>query len=328
MSLFISVLTPVWNRSKMLPRVLESLNKQTYKNFEWLVGNDGSTDDFQSRFDHLVARSSFPIVLIDSNIRVGKAKIDNCLIKESSGDLILWCDSDDILVPTALQEIADSWNSIPEAYLSEFIGLTAICSANQIPLLSNELPESNFYPSWNDLECKYNIKQDMVFVTRASALKNHPFPEVDYVVPERAVWTKIGTEKTIFINKILKEVEYGNPNAISFSGKMQFCRGYAYALAESYSNLRQYKYSFFHKLTSVTNFLRYSIHGDIPFLQSIELWKGNTSLLFLFMMIPGAIVLALKDRLGGKVVKTHIDFEKNIQNSIIQIRKYQTKQSQ
>lgn len=311
----------------MLPRVFDSLNKQTCQNFEWLVGNDGSSDGFQEIFEQLADRSKFPMILVDASIRVGKAKIDNHLIKESSGDLILWCDSDDILVPSALQEISDSWNSIPEANLSEFIGLTAICSANQIPLLSHELPESNFYPSWNDLECKYHIKQDMLFVTRASILKNNPFPEVDYVIPERVVWTKIGTEKTLFINKVLQEKEYGSLNAISFSGKMQFCRGYAYALAESYSNLRQYKYSFFHKLTSVTNFLRYSIHGDIPFLQSIELWKGNTSLLFLFMMIPGAIVLALKDRLGGKVVKTHIDFEKNTQSSIIQIHKYQTKQS-
>ena len=322
MSVLISVLTPVWNRADMLPRVFESLQNQTYKNFEWLVGNDGSSDGFRSIFDQFVDSSLFPIILVDASIRVGKAKIDNHLIKESSGDLILWCDSDDIPVPTALQEISDSWNSIPKANLSEFIGLTAICSINKVPLIFKNIPEDSFYPSWNDLSGKYQYKYDMVFVTKASALKDNPFPEVDYVIPEGVVWSKIGTKKTIFINKALKEVEYGNPNAISFSGKIQFCRGYAYALAECYKNLKKYQYSFLYKLISVTNFLRYSMHGDIPLTHSLRLWKGNTPLSFLFLMIPGAMVLVLKDTLLGKVVKTHIDFEKNIQTSKIHVHKY------
>lgn len=322
MSVLISVLTPVWNRSDMLPKVFESLQNQTYQNFEWLVGNDGSTDGFRPTFDRCVESSAFPIILVDASIRVGKAKIDNCLIKESSGELILWCDSDDILIPTALQEIADSWASIPEIDLCEFIGLTAICSVNKAPLILKNIPENSFYPSWNDLSGKYQNKHDMVFVTKASVLKDSPFPEVDYVIPEGVVWTKIGTEKTIFINKVLKEVEYGNPNSISFSGKIQFCRGYAYALAACYRNLKKYQYSFFYKLTSTTNFLRYCMHGDISLLHSLRLWKDNTPLSFLFLMIPGAMALVLKDRLLGKVVKTHIDFDKNIHNSKIHIYKY------
>ena len=89
MSLLISVLTPVWNRSDMLPRVFESLQNQTYKNFEWLVGNDGSSDGFRSIFDQFVDSSLFPIILVDASIRVGKAKIDNHLIKEN---LVAWLD--------------------------------------------------------------------------------------------------------------------------------------------------------------------------------------------------------------------------------------------
>ena len=322
MSIRISVLTPVWNRAEMLPRVFDSLNKQTYQNFEWLVGNDGSSDGFQSIFKQLVDRSRFPITLIDADIRVGKAKIDNHLVHESSGDLILWCDSDDILVPSALQEIVDGWMSIPENTLNKFVGVTAICSANEIEPFSYEIPENNFYPSWNDLSVEYQITQDMLFVAKASALKDNPFPEVDYVIPEGVIWSRIGNKKTIFINKILQEKEYGAKNAISFNKKMQFCRGYAYALAERYRNLKKYQFSLIHQLKSAINFLRLSIHGDIAFSQVLKLWKGNTSLPFLLLMIPGAMVLVLKDTLLGKVVKTHIDFEKNIQTSKIHVHKY------
>ena len=74
MSVLISVLTPVWNRADMLPRVFESLQNQTYKNFEWLVGNDGSSDGFRSIFDQFVDSSLFPIILVDVASALKKQK--------------------------------------------------------------------------------------------------------------------------------------------------------------------------------------------------------------------------------------------------------------
>ena len=41
---FISILTPSWNRLEFLQTLIDSLINQSYKNFEWVIGNDGSTD--------------------------------------------------------------------------------------------------------------------------------------------------------------------------------------------------------------------------------------------------------------------------------------------
>ena len=41
----VTILTPSYNRAHTLPRVFESLQKQTFKDFEWLVIDDGSTDN-------------------------------------------------------------------------------------------------------------------------------------------------------------------------------------------------------------------------------------------------------------------------------------------
>ena len=41
----ITVFTPTYNREKSISRVYESLKKQTYKNFEWLIIDDGSIDN-------------------------------------------------------------------------------------------------------------------------------------------------------------------------------------------------------------------------------------------------------------------------------------------
>ena len=42
--LMITVFTPTYNRAHLLPRLYESLCRQTYADFEWLVVDDGSTD--------------------------------------------------------------------------------------------------------------------------------------------------------------------------------------------------------------------------------------------------------------------------------------------
>ena len=42
---FITILTPTYNRASLLPRLFDSLLRQTNKDFEWIVVDDGSTDD-------------------------------------------------------------------------------------------------------------------------------------------------------------------------------------------------------------------------------------------------------------------------------------------
>ena len=42
--MFITVFTPAYNRAGLLPKVYESLCKQTFRDFEWVVVDDGSTE--------------------------------------------------------------------------------------------------------------------------------------------------------------------------------------------------------------------------------------------------------------------------------------------
>jgi len=43
--MFISIITPAYNRAETLHRCYESLSKQSFKNFEWIIIDDGSTDE-------------------------------------------------------------------------------------------------------------------------------------------------------------------------------------------------------------------------------------------------------------------------------------------
>ena len=57
----ITVFTPTYNRAYIIEKLYASLCRQTYRNFEWLVVDDGSTDGTDVLFERLRAEADFPI---------------------------------------------------------------------------------------------------------------------------------------------------------------------------------------------------------------------------------------------------------------------------
>ena len=58
-NVFITVFTPAYNRAHLLPRAYESLKRQGYRDFEWIIVDDGSTDDTEAVVGGLLEKSEF-----------------------------------------------------------------------------------------------------------------------------------------------------------------------------------------------------------------------------------------------------------------------------
>ena len=126
----VSVLTPTWNRANYLERVWKGLCSQSYTAIEWIVADDCSVDDTRKRIHELAKASPFPIKLISANVHIGKAYMDNRAVEIAKGEFILWCDSDDYLLPNAIQRLVEAWESIPEAVRDTYVGVTGLCTSN------------------------------------------------------------------------------------------------------------------------------------------------------------------------------------------------------
>ena len=303
-----SILTPTWNRASYLHRVFDGLAAQTLRAFEWIVADDGSSDNTESVVKSLADQSSFPLIYIRADRHVGKIRMDNAAVRQSRGQFILWCDSDDWLLPDALQRLWETWNSIPADRLGEYVGITALAATDK-GAIANPFPDVVFKDvSWNDLAEVYFVSTDMLYCARAEALKTHPFPEVDLVIPESVVWTVLGHRLARLVPKVLKIVEYEVDHAISFSGTMSYNRGRAYALAATESNLKSYRRSPKVRAWRLITYIRYCLHGDIALGHAKRLWGRNSSHLSFYLTVPLAFVMVLKDRLQGKVKKTHLEF--------------------
>lgn len=106
----ISIVTPSYNQASFLERTLESVFDQRYPNLEYYVQDGGSTDgtlDVLRRYDdQLTGWASRPDNGQSNAINIGFSK--------TSGEIMAWLNSDDILLPGALAFVADLFSRHPE----------------------------------------------------------------------------------------------------------------------------------------------------------------------------------------------------------------------
>lgn len=93
----VSVIVPVYNTGKYLPKCLDSLVKQTLDDIEIIVVNDGSPDDSQRIIDGYQSRYPQIKGFVKENGGVGDAR--NFGIARAAGDFIFFVDSDDSVAP-------------------------------------------------------------------------------------------------------------------------------------------------------------------------------------------------------------------------------------
>lgn len=102
--MMITVLTPTFNRGGRLQSLWDSLQKQTVKDFEWLVVDDGSTDGTKDLITQLQEKSDFPIRYIYKN-NGGKHTALNVGIQTICSELTFIVDSDDSVTDDAVESI-------------------------------------------------------------------------------------------------------------------------------------------------------------------------------------------------------------------------------
>lgn len=101
----ISVIVPVYNVEKYLPRCIDSIIDQTFKNFELLLIDDGSKDKSGEICDEYAKRDNRIKVFHKENGGVSSAR--NVGLDSAKGEWIIFCDSDDEFYCNAFKSYND-----------------------------------------------------------------------------------------------------------------------------------------------------------------------------------------------------------------------------
>lgn len=104
----ITIFTPTYNRAHLLPRLYNSLLRQSDKDFEWLVIDDGSSDDTRQIVENWIAEAKIPIRYIHKE-NGGLYTGYNTAYANIDTELNVCIDSDDFLPDDAVEIILDHW---------------------------------------------------------------------------------------------------------------------------------------------------------------------------------------------------------------------------
>jgi len=153
----VTILTPSYNRAHTLPRVFESLQNQTFKNFEWLVIDDGSTDNTKDLVEGFQKEADFKIRYYHQE---NQHKFLTFFrgIDLAEGQYFSPLDSDDALPPDSMEILVNTWESISDSQNIVFV--STLCEDQFGNIVGDRFPRDPLICSIFDMRYKYKIKGD------------------------------------------------------------------------------------------------------------------------------------------------------------------------
>ena len=153
----ITIFTPTFNRAYILPKLYESLVDQTFRHFEWVIIDDGSTDGTRSLVDGWIREKKLSISYLQVE-NGGKYRAINRGTKMARGELFF------------IVEIRDD---------GSFCGLAGSLSFPDGSRIGGDFPGHHIDCTALEFRYKYKVNGDLAEVIRTDVIRQFPFPEIE-----------------------------------------------------------------------------------------------------------------------------------------------------
>ncbi len=203
----LTVFTPAYNRGYTLHKCYESLQKQTSKDFTWLIIDDGSTDNTKELVNSWIAENKLEI-RYEYQENQGMHGAHNTAYELIDTELNVCIDSDDYMPEDAVENIVSFWKENKREDLAGIAGLDIYESGE---IIGEKLPEDITESTYWDIYHKYKVKGDKKLVYRSNLTRKYPYPvfEGEKYVGLGYKYAKLDDGyKLLFLNKPLCVVEY------------------------------------------------------------------------------------------------------------------------
>jgi glycosyltransferase involved in cell wall biosynthesis len=196
---FFTVFTPVYNAELSIHRVFKSINDQVFKNFEWIIIDDGSSDnsanlirDFLEQNCHLQAQ-----FLMQEN--GGKHMAWNKAVSLAKGKFFVPADADDYFLPHALEFFYRKWSEIDDMQKDQLSGINVLCFDNDSDrIVGNAFPKNGMLSNNLELNFRFNIEGEKWGCVKTSLLKERTFPIIKgSFFPESYLWLHLAKTKNV-----------------------------------------------------------------------------------------------------------------------------------
>jgi glycosyltransferase involved in cell wall biosynthesis len=289
----VTILTPTHDRAHTLPRVFASIAEQTFRNFEWLIIDDGSTDNTVEVITQCANQANFP-VRYERQPNRGKHTALNAGFRLARGEYTAVIDSDDWYLPHALATLVAAWDGLPNR--DEYVEVQGLCEDQHGELIGTEFPDDVFDTDGFAITFEHHVTGDKIGMQRTDIVRQYPFPDgfEGIYVTEAIVWHRIARSYRLrCLNRVLAGKEYrpegitrttpqlstqmAGPRRIYFKEVLGMGRKLpARVTARMYAN-----------------WIRNAVHAGVPLRAEI---RNAPSKVIFTGMVPIGVALALRDR--------------------------------
>ena len=214
-----TVFTPCYNSETFIHRVFESLDKQTFKDFEWYVINDGSFDRTNELIIKYIKEVKFSVVYHNLQKNQGLHRNINQAIRDAKGEFLILLGHDDEMMPDALE----TFDYILKKYDDpEISAVYALAMDQNRKLVGKKYPKDEFVSDYWTQFFHYENEAEKFQCFRSSYLKEfYPLnTSQDKALPSAWLWGMLGTKyKAVFINKVLRIYYTNVPTSITNNQK-------------------------------------------------------------------------------------------------------------
>lgn len=290
----VTVLTTTHNRAHTLPRLYDSLQAQTFRGFEWVIVDNGSTDGTDALVHSWTSAGEIEISYLPQP-DCGKHGAVNRGAIEARGEYITIVDSDNWLLPDSLERLVRHWNEIPASARSEFSGVVGLCSFEDGTVVGDVYPENPLDCDSVELTYIHGVTGDKHGLLRTDVLREFqfPFPECK-LVTEAIVWNRMALEyRERHVNEVVLVMEYLPDGLSARALELLIASSPATRQFHLEETRLPHRIPIARRLRSYANYVRFSIHAGVALRDQARDAPSKVAWLGL---VPLGLALYVRDR--------------------------------
>jgi glycosyltransferase involved in cell wall biosynthesis len=173
-----TIFIPTYNRAHTLPTALESVKDLSLRNFEVVVIDDGSTDGTADLIQSWQDHANFHIKYLYQENQ-GKPAAHNQALELAEGAFFITLDSDDSILPDALENVLKYWELIPENKRDGFAGVGGLCRWDNGQISGSRYPEDVMDSNYLEMSRDHNLRGEKREAIRTDVLREFPYPIIE-----------------------------------------------------------------------------------------------------------------------------------------------------
>jgi len=284
----ITVFTPTYNRAVLLKKLYTSLINQTCKDFEWLIIDDGSSDNTKEVIGSFKKNCDFNInYVIKQN--GGKHTAMNEAFKLAKGKYFVCVDSDDYLLPNAIEQILFLGKKVDNTDLAGFVGM---CQDTEGQILGKP-PTKFVYSDTIDIRDKFNIQGEPE-IYKTSILRDVAFPIFDNekFITEAFLFDNITQKQKLMYTNVVLMVKDFQPGGLT-ANEPKIRINNPIGTLSYYRQRYELSKTLKAKIKAIINYERFSLHSPAC---KVQVPLNRTQKIMGLIFLPVAYFIYLADK--------------------------------